>query len=370
MTDQSRTHRWMAAVRGLRLPRRRGPKLLVSLLVIVAVVGTTVSVIWWRSETLPENAAFRVGDQVVTKEDFDRRVDTLRALYGVQPPTEAKQADQFRRDSAKATAVSMILDKEAEQQGAIVADKSARDVLTRLIESQMPGAGPEGRKQFVQALGNVGTSEPAVVNEIKRQMAVSQLFDRVTAGTSVDDQELKTAFDQRREQLGPPERRHIRNIVVSQRPEAEDVATQARQGTAFPALAEQRTQDASTKSKGGDLGIVAAQQLEPAYAQAAFGVPSGTVFGPVQTQFGWNIGQVEEVTPKQPASFDAVKSDLRKQLESEKALGRWRSWLRDRIANAEVDYAGAYRPADPLSPPEAGGPAPKAEQGQPGSPPQ
>ncbi|MEV4731852.1 peptidyl-prolyl cis-trans isomerase [Saccharopolyspora sp. NPDC049426] len=330
---------------------------------MLVFAGAVTGFVWWRWEALPADAAFRVGDRVVTKEEFDRRVDTLRALYGVQPPIEERQFDRFRRDSAKAIAVSIVLDEQAKQQGVVVADKSARDVLSRLVESQLPGGGPEARKQFIAALGSAGTSELAVVDEIKRQMAVSQLFNRVTAGTSVSEQELRDAFDKRHDQLGQPEQRRLRNIVVADRGEAEALIGQVRGGAAFPALAAQRSLDGGTRAQGGELGTVSAQQLEPEYAKAAFAVPVGTVFGPVQSQFGWNVGQVDEVIPGSPVSFNAIKGELGKQLESEKALQRWRSWLQDQIANADLDYTEAYRPPDPLSPPDVGGSAPGSVSG-------
>lgn len=360
MTNESWKNRLMAITRGPRLPRTRGAKVLVSVLVVLALTGTATGFAWWRSHTLPENAAFRVGDRVVTKKEFDHRVDTLRALYGVQPPTDQAKLDKFRRDVAKASSVSIVLDTEAQHEGIVVPDKAAHDVLTRLIDTQLPGGGAEGRKQFIAALGHAGTSEQAVVAEIKRQMAISQLFDRVTAGSTVNDQELRDAFNKRRGEIGPPEKRRISNIVVGQRPEAETLARQLREGTPVAPLAGQHTLDESTRAKGGDLGAVAAQQLEPNYANAAFRAPQGGVFGPVQTQFGWNVGQVAQIIPKAPASFEDAKDGLRKQLESEKTLGRWRSWLHDHITAADITYADAYRPADPTSPPNVGGPAAQA----------
>lgn len=363
MTVASRLSRLSAVVRAVSLPRRRGTRLVAAFVAVVVLGGAVTGFVWWRAESLPEDAAFRVGDRVVSQEEFDRRVDALRALYGVQPPTEEKELDRFRRDSAKATAVSLVLDEQARSQGAVVADKAAQDVLSRLIENQLPGGGPEARRQFVQALGNVGTSEQAVVDEIKRQMTVSQLFDRVTTGTEVSEPELKDAFEKRRAQLGESEQRKLRNIVVAERGEADALVAQLHGGAGFPALATQRSLDGGTRPNGGDLGTVSAEQLEQEYAKAAFAAPPGGVFGPVQTQFGWNVGKVDEVVPGAPASFEKIKEELRLQLESEKALGRWRSWLQEQIASADIDYAEAYRPADPLAPPEVGEPMPGRAEG-------
>ncbi len=77
------------------------------------------------------------------------------------------------------------------------------------------------------------------------------------------------------------------------------------------------------------------------------------MFGPVQTQYGWNVGKVIQITPPAPAVFDTVKDNLRQQLQLERQLDTWRGWLAGVIRKAHVRYADAYRPADPDSPPQA-----------------
>jgi peptidyl-prolyl cis-trans isomerase C len=114
--------------------------------------------------------------------------------------------------------------------------------------------------------------------------------------------------------------------------------------------------DGGTRDKQGDLGVLTAAQLEPEYAKAAFAAPPGTVFGPVQTRFGWNVGQVTEVVPSTQPAFDQVKERVRDEARSERALGVWRTWLGERIRQAAVEYADDYRPADPDAPPNDLGP--------------
>ncbi|MDT7726574.1 MAG: peptidyl-prolyl cis-trans isomerase [Actinomycetota bacterium] len=309
---------------------------------------------WWmRSDELPEDAAFQYGDQVVTVAQLQDRIQTLTALYGVQPPDpqDTGKLEAFRRDTAKAVAVSLVLDKSARENNIVIADKAARDVLTKFVSQQI-GEGPEARTKFVQALGTSGTSEDAVLDEIKRQLSVSQLFDSITKGTSVTDAEVTEAFGKRKAQLDTPELRKIANIVVKTKETADQALTELRNGTAFETVVAQRSLDGATRDKGGDLGEVGAAQLEDDYARMAFATQPGAVFGPVQTQYGWNIGKVGQVLPPQPAAFEQVKDKLKQQLELEKALEKWRGWLGEQLKGAGVRYADTYRPADPDAPPQ------------------
>jgi peptidyl-prolyl cis-trans isomerase C len=338
---------------------RKGKAILAAVLALVLAMGAG-GYAWYRLTALPGNAAFRVGDQVVTVDELDHKVDTLRALYGVQPPADPAKLDAFRKDSAKADAVGIILDRAATGQGVVIADKTARDVLDKFVAQQL-GDGPDARDKFVQALGSAGTTENAVLAEIKRQLAVNQLFDKVTSAPPISDAEASAAFPARRDQLGTPEKRQLGNIVVANEDEARRLVDDLRGGAPFDQLARQRSLDASTKDAGGALGEVAQSQLEPDYGKAAFTAPQGGVFGPVRNQFGWNVGIVNRVMAPVPAQFDQVKDALKNQLGTERATATWRAWLGDRIREAGVDYADAYRPADPDAVPPTG-PAPGDQQ--------
>ncbi|MFE6610942.1 peptidyl-prolyl cis-trans isomerase [Amycolatopsis sp. NPDC057786] len=337
----------------VRLPRSRRGRIL-TMLVLVALLGGA-GIGWWSSRAgeLPDGVVFAYGDQTETVEQLQDRIQTLKALYGVQPPDtqDTAKSDTFRRDTAKAVAVGMVLDGAARDRGIVIADKAARDVLTRFISQQI-GEGPDARSKFVQALGTTGTSEDAVIDEIKRQLAVSQLFDSVTKGSSVSDAEVADAFAQRKAQLDNPERRQIANIVVRTKEDADRVLADLNAGTPFETLVAQRSLDGATRGKGGDLGQVTAAQLEDEYGKAAFAVPAGGRFGPTQTKNGWNVGWVRQVLPPQPAVLDQVKDRLKQQLVLEKALATWREWLGSQLAGANVRYADAYRPADPTAPPQ------------------
>ncbi|HVV08326.1 peptidyl-prolyl cis-trans isomerase [Amycolatopsis sp.] len=353
-TEPERTSRPRAlAARIRRLPRfprsRKGRALLVVVLVLIAGGGTG-GYLWWNAGRLPDGAAFRVGDQVVTVDELNAEADRLHALYGVQAPTDPAQLDAFRRAMAKADAVRIILDRQAQQRNIVIADKTAEDVLSRYI-SQQAGDGADAHASFVQGLGAAGTSEQAVLDEIKHMLAVNQLFGQQTQGVTVTDQQVRDAFPARQAALGTPEKRSIHNIVVRTQDEANQVLAKVTSGASFEDIAKQSSLDDQTRNSGGDLGLVTAAQLDDAYAKAAFAAPAGGVFGPVQTQYGWNVGKVVSVVPAVPAQFDAVQAQLKQQLIDEQAMNRWQDWLTQQIRAADVRYADDYRPQDPDAPP-------------------
>jgi peptidyl-prolyl cis-trans isomerase C len=341
-TDAKRSRR-------LRLPRTKRARVLVAVVLVVLLGGGTGGYLWWTAGELPDGVAFRVGDSTVSADQLNKEMDTLRALYGVQRPSDPQALDRYWRDGAKAQAVSIIIDDAARSRNITIADKAARDVLSRYISQQI-GEGASAQDEFIRALGNAGASEQSVLTEIKRQLALNQLFDQVSGGQTVTDDEVRQAFDQRRAQLGTPERRHLRNIVVRTKEEADQVLADIRGGAKFEDVAGRTSLD-TTRTSGGDLGELSRDQLDDAFREPAFTAPIGTVFGPVQNAHGWNVGRADQALPPVPADFEQVKGRLKDTLLLEKALGVWRGWLGEQIKHAGVQYADQYRPADPDAPP-------------------
>ncbi len=350
-SDQpGRRHFVARTMRQLRPPRSRRGRILLVAVVVLALVAGVGGYLWRRSERLPAGSAFKVFGHVISVAQLDQEIEALHALYGVQAPTDPAALKVFRQDAAKSYAVSLILDNAAARQNIVIADKAARDTLTKFITQQL-GTGPTAHDQFVQALTNAGTSEQAVLTEIKRQLAVYQMFNNVTKGNTVSDQDLLAAFNSRKSQLGSPEQRQISNIVVQTQAQAQQVVADLKGGVAFAVEAQRYSLDASTRSSGGDLGKVSASQLDANYAKRAFAAAPMSVFGPVQTTYGWNVGEVVKVVAGTPAVYAQIKEELRQELLLEKELAVWRTWLGKQIVAAHVRYAPTYRPAHPDAPP-------------------
>jgi peptidyl-prolyl cis-trans isomerase C len=314
--------------------------------IVAAIVAALVAVVALTRPSVPEGAAFVYDDRVVGTDELDKRIDVLRALYGITAPKSGKERDRFRRSAAKSYAVTLILDQKAREMGVRVSEKEARDVLDKLIDSQFGN-----RDTFIEILGNVGTSERAVLNELRRQGTTIELRTKVIGKVTISDAFLKSSFQQRKAELATPELRRLNNVVVRSEDEAQDVARRLAAGESIDVIAAEVSIDESTRDKGGDLGNLGAAQLEAPVAKAAFSVRKGQVYGPVKASQGWNVGVVSAVIPPQPARFADVKDTSRQQLKQEQEVRRWSDWLAKVIREADVHYADAYRPANPDAPP-------------------
>jgi peptidyl-prolyl cis-trans isomerase C len=310
------------------------------------------------SPPLPGDAAFAVGDRVVTTADYDKRLKTLEALYGVQAPTDPAGADRFRRDTAKAMAVADAMQDAEAARNIVIPDTKVRQQLTDMVNAQY-GPGPDGYQKFIAGLGQAGSSETDVLNEIRQQYAAAELIKQVTDPVQVQDSELPAEFPKYAARLGTPEQRKLSNIVVPTQDQANDILAQLRGGAPFADIARTQSLDGATKAAGGDLGQpVTADKLQQSYAQAAFAAPKGQPFGPVQTPQGWNVGLVTDVIPGKPADFAQSQIPLKQAVTNDRKIAAWSAWLQNDLRTADVRYADEYRPADPDGAPAGLGGAP------------
>lgn len=334
----------IAAVNSWRTGRARW---LVLAVILIAVGGGAAALALGGSggkQALPPGAVLRVGTTVVTTADYDARLKVLSALYGVSVPTAGPELQNFRKDAAKAIAVSLILDDAAAGNGVHVTDQQAKSALDQLVKQVLPG----GQATLAQFLKTKGVTQDQVLDEVKRQLETSALFASVTRGIPLGSPAAaKALYSQNATGMSAPEERRISNIVVETSQQASALLQQLRSGTSFAVLAAKYSLDGSTRGKAGDLGWMTSDQLDPTYAKTAFAAAVGSPYGPVQTQYGWNIGMVNDVRAARPLTFAQVESKLRLQLQDEAQLSKWRSWLAQEIVAAHAEYASDYEPTNP-----------------------
>ncbi|HET9770144.1 MAG TPA: peptidyl-prolyl cis-trans isomerase [Acidimicrobiia bacterium] len=331
-------------------PERGPSKLAMVIVAVVALVaGAGTAIALGRKDPCPAKGdALEVEGQGISADRFERRIELLRALYDVRPPTDPKQLAAFKGDAAKGMAQAVLVSREVAERKLQAAEKTVRDALDRFIAQRYPEG---GHGQFVQALGTYGVSEADVLGEFRQLLETSNLFQAVTSDVTISEEQVTSTFEARKDQLAVPERRRLRHLVVSDEGEAQKALERIRGPETFEAVAKAVSLDTSTKESGGDLGAVARAQLDPAFGTAAFDAAEGATFGPVKTKNGWHVGLVEEVIPGRPVTLAEVHDSLRDTLTAEARLTKWRAHLAERIRTADACYAKGNRPADPKAPP-------------------
>src|SRR5690606_4507139 len=115
------------------------------------------------------------------------------------------------------------------------------------------------------------------------------------------------------------DRVHAQHILLSDEKTANDVLRQARAPNAdFQVLAERHSKDPSAKNNRGDIGVITRDApFVDSFKDAAFGTASGSIVGPVKTQFGYHLIKVVEKKPGKVLGFEEVEQQVRMDLQRE-----------------------------------------------------
>jgi peptidyl-prolyl cis-trans isomerase C len=108
----------------------------------------------------------------------------------------------------------------------------------------------------------------------------------------------------------PSEEIHLRQIVVGGAADAEAVKKLLAGGAAFEAVAMERSIDADTRFKGGDLGEMTTDTLPQPLSDALKGVKPGQLAGPVKVDLGWAVLRIDDRRPEPAPSLEQVRPQL------------------------------------------------------------
>ncbi|HSN54987.1 MAG TPA: peptidyl-prolyl cis-trans isomerase [Candidatus Sulfomarinibacteraceae bacterium] len=92
---------------------------------------------------------------------------------------------------------------------------------------------------------------------------------------------------------------------------ARGVAEIARAGGDFAALAAKHSDDPGSRDTGGDLGWFGRGRMVPEFEEAVFDAKPGDIVGPVRSQFGFHVIEVEGFRPERQRPFEEVEEQVR-----------------------------------------------------------
>jgi len=247
--------------------------------------------------------------------------DRYAALLRQQGRTEADFETEFRRDleitqlQDAVTRSAFVLPGEFDRRVRIVGE--TRDVQLVLLPAAAFAAGvtvtdEQVAQRYEERKADFQTPETANLQYVQLDLA------DVAAQVEVTEEGLRSFYDQvAADRYTTTERRRARHILVESgsddaaaRAKAEKLAAEARGGADFAALAAANSDDPGSKGQGGDLGWATRDSFVAPFADALFSMNPGEIRGPVKTQFGYHVIQLEAIEPGSQRSFEDVRAEL------------------------------------------------------------
>ncbi len=175
------------------------------------------------------------------------------------------------------------------------------------------------------------------------------LKKEVVQKISIPEDELKSYYDNHKEEFKTPEMVKASHILIKVNPsasaeekkkakeKAEDILKKIKSGQDFAKLASEFSDDPGSKTKGGDLGFFAKGRMIKPFEDAAFSLKPGEVSGVVETQFGYHIIKVEERKDAGIEGFDTAKEKIRQKLLQDRIKTKVTEFIDSAMKDAKAE---------------------------------
>ena len=180
-------------------------------------------------------------------------------------------------------------------------------------------------------------------------------LDEMAARVSVSDAQIAKRYEEIKSELGKPEQRQVRHILIAvakdatpqtveqARQKALDVRAKIAAGADFAAVAKTESADSGSADRGGDLGTLERGTMTPAFDKAAFSLPLHTLSEPIRTPFGFHLIEVTGIRPAQAPPLEQVRDTVRRRVQRDLAQDKF-------FAAAETLREQAFEHPDTLEP--------------------
>lgn len=298
------------------------------------------------SDAVPSNAVAVVGDQSISKSEFDELITYAKRSYEAQkrpfPKVGTPEYVQLRDQAMRFLVQRTQFEVKADELDVDVSDDAVDKRIDQYIKERHKG----DKKKFEAEIKSQGLSEEQAADIIRANLVQEAIFNKVTTDVKVADDELKKYYDKNKAQYGTPETRSVRHILVKQKGLADQLHGQLRGGGDWKALARKHSQDPASKNTGGKMTATKGQ-LVPEFEQVAFSIGNNGISKPVKTQYGWHVIQaLGPVKKSKSTPFNQVKEAIRQQLLQEKRNKEMETWVAEmrKDLNKETTYQVGYKP--------------------------
>lgn len=268
-------------------------------------------------QTILELPYFKIGDQF----NNDRYLQVIRQM-NFQPDSFR---EYLRDDMTRSQLVSAVAGTDFalqnELKSAIALQQQTRSIDYLVIDKQAMQADVDVSDQEVADYYELNAGQFLSPELISVNYIELDADDIDVASVSEDD--VKAYYEQSKAQYVEPEKRRVSHILIDNsedddaaKAKAESLLAQLNAGADFAQLAESSSDDIVSAEMGGDLEWIERDVMEPIFEDAAFALQNkGDYSDVVASEFGYHIIKLTDIQSQQVKPYDAVKADLRAELE-------------------------------------------------------
>jgi foldase protein PrsA len=238
-----------------------------------------------------------------------------------QPETTDKQLkDQCKQEyNALRDQVMTLLTRfewiegEAKERGVKITDAEVK----KNFETQKKQSFPKDA-DYQKFLKDNGQTEEDILQRVRLDMLSNKIREKILKGKGkVTDAQIEDFYTKNKDRFAQPERRDLRLVLTKTEAKANQAKAALDGGQSWKAVAKKYSIDEASKAQGGQQQGVAKDSLDKTLDEAVFSAKKGQIKGPVKSQFGYYVFEVEKVTKASQQTLDQAKETIRQTLQSQ-----------------------------------------------------
>jgi foldase protein PrsA len=357
---------------------------------------------------VPGNSVAKVGDQSIKKTTFDhwmriaavsqagqtstsgtapkaqipdspkftkciaqKKATAAKPAKGQPEPTEAQLKSQCQQEynGLRDQVLEFLIrgnwiEQETAKQNLKVSDKDVQKQIDAAVKQAF-----QNQADFQKFLVRSGLTQADVFYQQRNQLLQQKLTEKVTkAQGKVTDAQIQAYYDKNKSKFATPERRDLRIVLTKSKAKADQARSALDSGQSWKTVTSKYSIDQASKAQAGKLSGVAKGQQEKALDNAIFKADKGKLIGPVKTQFGYYVLEVNKISAAKQQSLEQSKASIKQILTSDnqrKALDKFGKDYRKRWKE-ETSCRKGFTTADckngPKSQPATSTAAPQQQQ--------
>jgi len=286
-----------------------------------------------------------VNDEVITLSDLNEELDVIRQRTAV---TYKGQDIERLLAEARPHVLNRMVDRlligqEARKSGIVLKDEEVNEAIRDgLAQRKMR------MEDLIASLAKEGATLEEYRRDLRDHLMKTKLVRReIRSKIMISDEEIGAYYQKHRDDYEGKETVRIQQILLpvpknadegqirTIRQEAEAIRQRLREGEAFELLAGRYSQGPA--AAGGDIGFVEKGVMLPEVEAVAFNLKIGEISDVISSPVGFHIIRVSDKRGAGLKPIEAVREEIRRKIEDEKADKRYESWIEDLRKKSHIE---------------------------------
>jgi len=282
-----------------------------------------------------------VNGKIITMKELN---DRLTAVVKASKIDNQDQVNELRRDVLEMMIDRELVLQEAKRLRIEVSKEEVEEALARIKDSQNMT-----QEQFEEEVARRGGNMEILKSDMEVDLLRSRMINmEVRSRVVVPAAQVEAYFKEHRDEFDLKPKVHVRNILIAFPPGAEEsvknkaaaladnIGAEIRDERDFAKAAVQYS-DAPNAKNGGDLGLIAWEEIDPQIKAVLKDLEPGQVSKPLMTTQGCQLFLLVERQDNDPRTEARIKEEIREMLTKEMLKKKYEEWVKELKGKAIID---------------------------------